>query len=127
MSNPKVFKAIHILNRGRKTEVQPGTLFEPGAKERDEFLALGAIEEASDAEIALFEKMGNKTIAPEVAEEAGDAADREARIAALVDENDRAALNTLAANAGVVDPDALPTKAAVAAAIVDASTDDLVG
>lgn len=137
----KVYKAVNVLNRGRgEREMLPGTLFQPTDQQLEDFLPLGAIEEASEAEAALFEKQAKargKT-APvdasdaQAAQEAAQAEqDRNARIATLVEENDREALNALAAEAGVESPADLPNKKAVAEAIVDApstgDTADLVG
>lgn len=53
----KVYKAKHTLNRGRgDREMLPGTLFIPTKQQREDFEPLGAIEPASEAETALFEK-----------------------------------------------------------------------
>lgn len=53
----KVYKAINALNRGRgESEMLPGTLFVPTKKQIEDFEGLGAIEPASEAEAALFEK-----------------------------------------------------------------------
>lgn len=85
----KVYKAKHTLNRGRgDSEMLPGTLFIPTKQQREDFEPLGAIEPASEAETALFEKQakarGDK--APVQAEEVEAALEAEESAEAAAEE-----------------------------------------
>lgn len=126
----KAFKAVNIINRGRKSEIPVGTLFVPGsAKDRDDLLSLGAITDLTDAEQALFEKTsGAQVSADEVEAETEESEldlplSRDQQIAKLEEDNNRAQLDSLAFAAGIADAESLPNKKAVATAIVDAPAD----
>ena len=56
--NIGVYFTLCHIDRGSKSEIHPDIVFVPdSAAVRDSLLSLGAIREADDAEIALFEKL----------------------------------------------------------------------
>ena len=76
--NIGVYFTLCHIDRGSKSEIHPDIVFVPdSAAVRDSLLSLGAIREADDAEIALFEKL--KVGATE---DDSDAADKAAEAAA---------------------------------------------